>query len=211
MSSRSEADLAYGTALFFSFFLLVLSGASFIALAEYVSQGEIYVSFGSFICIPVLLAVSVAACAINASVARTVITSSPDPNALRAAYLLIGYPIVMLSFLFATIGTSFAPSIAFGFPLFIAGTFLYPWASLIVRREFWNIISTNVLRVQCYKCRYVFEMNRGQDQIRCPYCGEPNLNPLGPDPDEPPAEEALDVEATPADETPSEPSMLTRF
>lgn len=211
MSSRSEAEISFGLALLFSFFLATLSLISFIALAEYVSEGEIYVSYGTFICIPILLAVTVAACAINTTVARTVVTSSPDPKALRAAYLLVGYPIVMLSFLFATIGTGFAPSIAFGFPLFLAGTVLYPWASLIVRREFKNIISANILQVQCYNCRYVFEMNRVQDQVRCPYCGEPNLNPLGPDPGEPPEEEVLDVEAATRGEPSTDTSMLQRL
>jgi ribosomal protein S27E len=205
------ADVSYGTSLLFAFFLLGLSFFSFISLAEFVHDGEIYVEFGVYPCITFLVVMTVATSVVNIAVARTVISSSTDPKALRAAYLLIGYPVILISFLFATIGTGFAPSIAFGLPLFATGMIAYPWASLIVRSEFFNLISANILRVQCYNCRYVFEMNRAQDQIRCPYCGEPNLNPLGPDPGEPPAEVALDVEAASVGGPSTDTSVLPRM
>jgi hypothetical protein len=205
------ADLSFGLSILFAFFLLGLAFLSIVSLVEFAFEGEVYVPHTVYVCIPFLLAILVTVTVVTVAIARTVLRSSTDPRALRAAYFLIGYPIILVSFLFATVDTGFAPSIAFGLPLFGTGVIAYPLACLIVRDAFFNVLSANILKVQCYACRYIFEMNRQQDAVRCPYCGEPNLNPLGPEPGEPPVDEPLDVEPMSGGDQSTGLGMLTRL
>jgi ribosomal protein S27E len=159
--------------------------------------------FPAVLCIPLFIALALLQIAPNLGNARFILRSSEDEGSRRAAYFLILYPLVLLSFFLATWSTSFMPSMTFGFPLFVVGAFAYPHAALIIRKQNKATIQGNLLKVKCWKCTYVFEMHRMEEWVRCPYCGEPNLNPTTEE------EEGSDgevVEAEVVEETDSSPS-----
>jgi hypothetical protein len=106
-----------------------------------------------------------------------VMTESEVPAARRAAYFCLLFPILLVSFLLATPQADFAPSITFAFPILLAGSLLYPMSAVTVRKWVKAAEAKHLLMLQCFRCSYAFEMHREEPWVRCPYCGQVNMNP----------------------------------
>ncbi len=189
MRLKERAEVAITTAFFAGFVMLIAGIVSLMVFLEFIydDEGEISVSLSSAGCVVVGIAMLIVVMVFNLTLALLILRSARTDRARRAAYFQILFPILLASFILSTPMASFTPSIAFGFPLLLMGAFLYPYSAVVMRREIKQMERRNLLLVSCYKCTYAFEMHVEEERIRCPYCGEFNMNPVM-------AEEALEVD-----------------
>jgi Zn finger protein HypA/HybF involved in hydrogenase expression len=171
---------------FFMFPLGVFSASSFML---YLSDGEISFDMITIPCLVMSGLFLIASLALTFPVAKVVLNLEM-PGARRAAYFCLLFPVVLVSFLVATPQASFAPSLTFAFPLLLVGTIAYPYSALTMRKSVRTAEMENLLMVECFRCTYVFEMHREEQWIRCPYCGQVNLNPTKGEETDARAEEA---------------------
>ena len=153
-----------------------VSSQSFITFLE---DGEISAEFTVAPCIIMGGIFLVIALAFTLPIAR-VLLSSEDESARRAAYFSTLFPILLISFLLSTPQASFAPSFAFGFPLFLVGAVAYPYSAIVMKRHIKMAEMENLLIVRCFRCAYIFEMHKQEPWVRCPHCGQVNMNPTKP-------------------------------
>lgn len=191
MNMTERADLGVGVALVMGFMMFIAGVFSILTFAEFVESGEISIGITGVPCVVFAVIVLIGFLAWNVPLARMILSISP-PVGRRAAYFQILFPIVLASFLLATTGASFTPSFAFGFPLFFIGTLAYPYTAIVMKRWIKAAAMANLLYVQCFRCTYVFEMHKKDDWIRCPYCGQVNMNPLKEEEGEKVSEDAQD-------------------
>jgi hypothetical protein len=158
-------------------FLGVYTVGSMFMFIDFLESGELSLGVFTGACILVFFVIGVACFSPNVVNALFVLRSSRSPRTLRAAYLLVGYPVVFFSFLLATMNTSFAPSLTFGWPLFLVGAVAYPWAALVLHGEVKDALLGNTIMVRCWHCTYLFRMHLEEERMRCLYCGQVNENP----------------------------------
>jgi hypothetical protein len=177
VSLKANADASVGMALLAGMVMFVAGFISFISFFEYIDTGEISLGMAATPCVIISVAVVLVFIAWTIPLAKVLLSSAPAAGR-RAAYFQILFPIVLVSFLLSTPQAYFAPSVTFAFPLLFVGGLAYPYTALVMRKWVKTIEMKNLLFVQCFRCTYVFEMHREDEWIRCPYCGQPNLNPV---------------------------------
>jgi hypothetical protein len=177
---KERVEVAIMTAFFGGFAMLFAGIFSVAVFSDYIrdGDGEISVAVSSGGCVVLGIAMLVVFTVFNLTLALIVLRSARTDGARRAAYFQILFPPLLASFMLSTPMAAFTPSVAFGFPLLLAGAVLYPYSAIVMRREARQIEMRDLLLVSCYRCTYVFEMHREGDGIRCPYCGEVNMNPV---------------------------------
>jgi len=110
-----------------------------------------------------------------------------EPKHLRAAYFLMLFPIVLGSFVLASLMDGTVPSMLFGWPLFLVGTVLFPYCALSMRKGIGVSAEGGRAMIVCYNCGRPLALGMDTLQIGCPRCGALNLNPfLGMPPKPPP-------------------------
>jgi hypothetical protein len=176
VSLKDWADIVLGISVISAMFMFFAGLASVVSFLQYLDEGEIVVDFMSFPCVAMGGIFVVLSLAFTIPVAR-VMTESEVPAARRAAYFCLLFPILLVSFLLATPQADFAPSITFAFPMLLAGSLMYPTSAMTMRRWVKAAEAKNLLMLQCFQCSYTFEMHREEPWVRCPYCGQVNMNP----------------------------------
>ena len=184
-------DVGIAASLVLAVFLAFLTLASIVAFMQYLADGEITMAFFEAPCTVVVLIILAPCSLLNAMNALVVLQAEGLARSLRGAYFLLIYPILLASFLLATIHTGFAPSLTFGWPLFILGMVEYPYAAILVRQELLAREAVNLRRLQCFACGAVLSIHKDEEWVRCPYCGTPNMNPYK-EPEEATAQAARD-------------------
>ena len=183
------ASMLVGLALFLAGFVSTLVFLDYVADEE----GEISVSFASGMCTAMAMVLLLILLGVNLRALSTILRTSEEVRAQRAAYFQLLFPLLLAGFMLSTPAANFAPSFAFGFPLLLMGAVLYPYSALVLSSEVRAMENRNLVRVRCHRCAYMFEMHREEEWVRCPYCGEPNMNPARappPGPAMPPGEGA---------------------
>ncbi len=168
-----------GLAIIVTLVLFVASFISTIMFMDFLGSEEWEVSVDPTfsVCTGLAIVLLLVFLAYGTAVYRTVIGKARTDRARRAAYFQLLFPLALVGFLVATTLTSFAPSLTFGFPLFYAGTVLYPYTTFVLHREVKAVEVASLLLVRCFRCSYMFEMHKRQPSVLCPYCGQENLNP----------------------------------
>lgn len=157
--------------------MLVGGLISLVGFMDYVNYGEITINPGTDAC-TVLSAIFVIFFLVLAVPIARFLLSSEAAGVRRASYFAILFPILLVSFLLATPETSFAPTITFAWPLLLLGAFAYPYAAIVMKRGVRSAEMKHLLLLECFRCSYTFEMHREEPMVRCPYCGQVNMNPL---------------------------------
>lgn len=96
---------------------------------------------------------------------------SRSEKSLRALYIFIFYPVLLLSYLIASYEEIFQTALIFGFPLFLAGAVLMPYGALVIHTEAHMAVYRNLAINYCLNCRYPIQMHREDKERRCPMCG----------------------------------------
>jgi hypothetical protein len=185
VSLKDWADITLGISVISAMFMFFAGLASVFSFFQYLEEGEIEVAFLSFPCVAMGGLFVVLCLTATLPVAR-VMTESEVPAARRAAYFCLLFPILLVSFLLATPQADFAPSITFSFPLLLVGSVMYPMSAITMRRWVKAAEARHLLMLQCFRCTYTFEMHREEPWVRCPYCGQVNMNPTKDKEDEAP-------------------------
>lgn len=173
---KERADAVVGMSLLAACVLVVGGFMSLISFIGYLYDGEIRVNPGAAVCIVMAAIFLVVFLTITIPVAR-VLLSSEEPGARRASYFAVLFPIFLVSFLMATPQASFAPTFTFGWPLLLLGSIAYPFSAFAMKRGIKRAEMRHLLLLECFRCSYVFEMHKEQPMVRCPYCGQVNMNP----------------------------------
>ncbi len=174
---RNPTGLAIALSLILAILLLYFSFASFVLTADYMDDGEVEVGLIDEPCSVFFMLLVWVLIAPVMFVAYRLVRWIETRRALQAAYFLLLYPVVLISYIIATFSEVFLPSMVFGFPLFIVGAIFYPYCAVLLDREYRAMRSENVVRLACHHCSYIFELHRKEEERRCPMCGAVNLNP----------------------------------
>jgi ribosomal protein S27E len=177
LSLTAKADASVGMALMAGMFMFVAGFWSVFTFVDYVYSGEISAGLVATPCVILVVVAFVVFIAWNFPIVKVLLASAPVAGR-RAAYFQVLFPILLGSFLLATPEASFIPSVTFAFPLLLIGAFAYPYTALLMKKWVKAMEVANLLYVECFKCTYVFEMHRSDEWIRCPYCGQVNMNPV---------------------------------
>lgn len=122
--------------------------------------------------VPALIILTVAA-ALVAFAAAGLIEFLDRPMRRRAGYFLVGFPIVLLSFIVASIDDVFVPAMIFGWPLFIMAAVLVPICTGIVKRG----LDFRSWTVACWGCGQELTLRPSAPFVCCPRCGSFNGRP----------------------------------
>jgi hypothetical protein len=161
--------------------LLLFAFISFMQFTAYLEDGSVGAFFQITPCIIAFIIVFVITYIFNISSGLIVARASKSNKSLRAFYILLFYPIILLCFLFSSIAEGFQTVFIFGFPFFILGAILMVYAVHTVKGEAHVIMNKNLLIFYCFNCRYLFEMHRLEKERRCPWCGAININQFHPE------------------------------
>jgi hypothetical protein len=97
---------------------------------------------------------------------------------LKISYIFLIYP----GIIFVLICASFIKSLNFilvgAFPIFFIGAFLLPVCSYIIYSETLERIKKGISQIECYSCRYEFEIDPEDREKKCPLCGALNKIPF---------------------------------
>lgn len=176
MTLKDQAEASVLIAVGAAMVMFVAGFVSFISFVEYVDEGEISFGLIATPCVIVGVVALVVFLAFNFPIVK-VLLATAAPAGRRAAYFQLMFPVLLASFLIASPRASFAPSFTFAFPLLLVGAIAYPWSALVMKKWVKAAEMRNLLMVECFRCTYVFEMHREDEWIRCPYCGQINMNP----------------------------------
>ncbi len=99
---------------------------------------------------------------------------SKSHRSLRAMYISLLLPVILLSFVFACFKDGFETSLIFGFPFFLIGTIALPYSAFVLAKEAREMVRENTVFLVCYNCHYPFQMNRLALEGICPVCGAQN-------------------------------------
>jgi hypothetical protein len=181
LNPAARGGLGIFTSLVLAFFLGMMSVPSIANFLEFLKYDELSSYLIDEVCVVGFLVISVLCFFINIANGFIVLKSRELPRVLRASWFLILYPVILWTFALSSAENGFAVFGTFGWPLFLLGMVAYPTAAFIVHGELKAMIAENALSIQCFNCSAVFLMHRTDEWIRCPYCGEINMNPLPPE------------------------------
>jgi len=173
---RERVDALVALSMLAATVMLAGGLMSLVSFVEYVGDGEMAVNNAAVPCIVMGAIFLVVFLVITVPVAR-VLLSSPSVGARRASYFSVLFPVLLVSFLLSSPQASFAPTFAFAWPLMLLGAVAYPYSAFTMRRWLRAAEMENLLLLECFRCTYTFEMHRLEPCIRCPYCGQVNMNP----------------------------------
>ena len=176
LSMKERVDAVVGMSFLAAFVMLVGGLMSLFSFIEYLAEGEIVVNLAAVPCIALSVVFIFVFMVLTVPVARFLL-SSEATSVRRASYFAILFPVLLVSFLLATPQASFAPFLTFGWPLLLLGAVAYPYAAVVMRRGVLSAQMKHLLMVECFRCTYVFEMHKEEPVVRCPYCGQVNMNP----------------------------------
>jgi len=177
---KDTADASYGLALGAGLAMFAGGFISLMLFMDFLSDGEMSAELAVAPCIVISAISLVLFIAFNISVIRVLINTAP-PSGRRAAYFQLLFPILLISFMVATPKASFAPSYTFAFPLLLLGAFAYPYSALQMRKAVLVAMHENLVVLKCFRCTYVLQMHVDELWLRCPYCGQINMNPGKPE------------------------------
>ncbi|UCC92740.1 MAG: hypothetical protein JSW25_08765 [Thermoplasmata archaeon] len=176
MTLRDKAETNFLVSIFAAFFLVSVGLFSMIAFWEYRSSGELATELIFVPCMVFGVVTLVSLWGFTFPVFKVVL-SQGNRTGRRAAYFQALFPILLISFLISTPQASFAPTFAFAFPLLFLGAVAYPYTAIVIHRWVKRSEMENLVIVECLRCSYVFEMHKTEEWMRCPYCGQVNMNP----------------------------------
>jgi ribosomal protein S27E len=179
--------------LVLALFLAYLAVPSMTSFIEFMDNGDIEVSYEATMCSITTILVALVTFTVNIPNALLVLKGARLPKAMRAAWFLLLFPVIFFTFVIGTFSGGFFIFATFGWPMHLMGIALYPYSAHLVKEDLEAVKVANSLRIQCHGCSNVFLMHKLDEQIRCPYCGAPNLNPTTHDEDGTPMEEATEV------------------
>ena len=179
MTLKHTADANVGLALLAGFFMFIGGFLSLVLFMNFLDDGEIVAEIFVAPCIVLIMLSIGVLVAFNFSIVR-VLVNAEVPAGRRAAYFQLLFPLVLISFLIATPEASFAPSITFAFPLLLIGAVGYPYTALEMKKWVKAAEHENLVVLRCFRCSYQLEMHRDEKWLRCPYCGQVNMNPGKP-------------------------------
>ena len=176
MRTKLDTELGIIMAIFIALGLSGMALMSVILFGEYLVDESVSAGFWEVPCL-FMFAFFLFFAIFSVQNALFFIRTSESERARRASYFLILFPLVLLGFVVATTKTGWAPSLTFGFPLFIVGAVGFPLAARVLHKEARAHEARNMLSIRCVRCTHAFVMDRHIEQVLCPYCGQPNLNP----------------------------------
>ncbi|UCF08085.1 MAG: hypothetical protein JSW28_10680 [Thermoplasmata archaeon] len=188
ITDRTEIGFVF--TILFSLMLGLFTLFSVIVLIEYVIDESVSFPIYMTLCIPAMLLFLVTIMALNVANGLSISKVSESLNCLRALYISLFFPIVLVSFIVACFKDGFHTSLIFGFPFFFLGMLILPWSAYVLADEAKVIARENLVFISCYHCRYPFQMNRLDFEGMCPVCGalnrlQPLASPPQGEPDEP--------------------------
>jgi len=169
INDRTEFGLLLTSIL--SFFLILITFFSFLVFIEFTLEESVSFPLYLTLCLPLFFIMLLMMFTINIYNGYLVSKASDTLQSMRAFYIFIFYPILLISFMIATMEDGFQTSLIYGFPIFFLGVIFLPYSALIIHREALGMVNKNTVLIYCYNCRYTFEMHRLDLEKRCPLCG----------------------------------------
>ena len=175
MHMADRTDMGFMLTLLLSLGFGMISLLSGSILIEYIDDGNISTPFYMAMCVPILMIMSlIIIMAVNVANGLMVTKVSKSLRSLRAMYISLLFPVILLGFIFVCFKDGFETTLIFGFPFFLVGTFALPYSAYVLAKEARELVRENTMILACYNCHYQFQMNRLDLEGACPVCGAPN-------------------------------------
>lgn len=171
-----RTELGFVFTLIFGFILASFSFLSSVVFFEYILDGSVSIPLELTPCMILFMIIFALLMLLNIFNGLFVSKISGSPQSLRALYISIFYPILLISFIIACFKEDFQTSFIFGFPFFILGAIILPYGAYVLNKEASAITQKNLVLVYCFNCHYPFEMYRFDKERTCPVCGALNRN-----------------------------------
>jgi hypothetical protein len=167
-----------------SFVLFITAFFSIIEFGKYVVSDEVVIGAEAIVFVITIIVLMVLVSFFNVTSALTVYQATRSDLSLRILYFNLLFPVVLFSFFIATSGGWFINSMIFGFPLFLMGAMMLPYAAYRLHWEALQIALKGPVRLRCYDCGFIFDFFLANRVVRCPKCGLLNRNPIWKDTEE---------------------------
>lgn len=174
INKRTELGLLF--TLIIGLLLVIITLFSLIVLIEYYSEESASLPIQMALCLPLSFIMLIFITIYNILNAHMINMVSESSQSTRAFYILLFYPIILLSYMMATLEYGFQTSLIYGFPFYLIGVILLPYGAFVIHREAKMVVNKNMVLIYCQNCNYTFEMHRLDTERRCPFCGVLNQN-----------------------------------
>ena len=174
LSDRVETLVVWSS--FFAISMFVLTIVSIVTMVSYLvwEEVEAWTSVGA--CMVVMFILMILLCATSIPTAMRVAKETGSKKSLRALYIYLLIPVVIISVMVGNSATFFLNVLIFGWPLFLIS------GILVVIAANWMSVEVKSLsfRVRCGFCKVDFDMIMDDLVGVCSHCGAANWNPFKP-------------------------------
>ncbi|UCE74127.1 MAG: hypothetical protein JSV56_00100 [Methanomassiliicoccales archaeon] len=179
MKLADKTSLGYILTIIYGLYLMLFSLFSFIFLNDYLTKGTSDFNYYHIPCGPgFMIAFIIIIWILNVYNSFVVYKKTKINMILNILYILIIYPLIILIFILAGFLESVQIILVAAFPVFFIGAFLLPTCAYIIYTETLDKIEKKISQIECFNCRYEFEIDPQDKEKECPLCGALNIIPF---------------------------------
>jgi hypothetical protein len=104
--------------------------------------------------------------------------NTKSKNILIIFYIFLIYISLIIILILAVFFEVLHNLLIVAFPIFFIGAFLLPTCAYIVYAETLERIERRITQIECFNCRYEFEIAPQEKEKECPLCGALNSIPF---------------------------------
>jgi hypothetical protein len=158
---------------------MLFSLFSFITFTNYIIKGSVDHKNFYIPCGPIFVIVfAIIILLFNSYNALMVYKNTKSNNILKIFYIFLIYMPLIIILILAVFFEVLHNLLIVAFPIFFIGAFLLPTCTYIVYMETIEKIERRITKIECFNCRYEFEINPQDKEKECPLCGALNRIPF---------------------------------
>ncbi|UCG70158.1 MAG: hypothetical protein JSV09_03845 [Thermoplasmata archaeon] len=179
MDITTRTSLANILTFVFGLYLMLFSLFSFVSFSEFITYGRVdyqnfHIPCGTVFVIVFTLVVWI----LNLFNAINVYKTVKLKLILRILYIFLIYPGIIFVLIIASFIEALQIILIGAFPIFFIGVFLLPVCSYIIYSETLEEIERRISQIECFNCRYEFDIDPEDKEKECPLCGAKNKIPF---------------------------------
>jgi len=179
LNIANRTSSSYLLTFAFGLYLILFSLFSFITFTKFITTGVVDFKYYHIPCGPVFVIVfTIIIWLLNLYNGLSVYRETNSKMILNIFYIFVIYPALILILIIAGFVESLHNLLIGAFPIFFIGAFLLPVCSYVIYKETLEKIEKRITQIECFNCRYNFEIDPGDKEKECPLCGALNRIPF---------------------------------
>lgn len=158
---------------------MLFSMFSFVSFNEFITNGRVDYNNFHVPCGPGFVIVfTLVIWILNLFNANNVYKTVKLKMVMKIFYIFLVYPGIIFVLILASLIESLHIILIGAFPVFFIGAFLLPVCSYILYSETIERIEKRISQIECFNCRFEFEIDPEEKMKECPLCGAKNRIPF---------------------------------